>query len=169
MDSRTFKLSASLAILLFVPVTLFGQAEAVDLTSTFIDGGVAIDRLVVVQFGGIVVVRGRTSDPAMAANAMRFAASRGYGRVANMMEIVPGIADGAIEILARHQLEIAQQLEGCRFQIDSTGGVLRLRGQVESEYQKGFAARLVGNIDGVKEVRSALTLLLVSKAQGGRG
>ena len=167
MDSRTFRLLTSFALFVFVPVALFGQTDAVDVTAIFVDGGVTIDRLVVVQIGGIVLVRGRTADPAMAVEAMRFAARHGYGRVANMIEIVPGIADGAIETRARHQLEIAQELEGCRFQIDSTGGILRLRGQVESEHQKGFAARLVGRIDGVKEVRSALTLLAASKVQGG--
>lgn len=151
-------LLAFLAIILFVPVTAFGQTDAVDLTSIFVDGGVTIDRLRVYQIGDIVLIRGRTDDPAMAAEAGRFAVLRGYRRVANLIEIVPGIGDVEIERLARYRLEMARELAGCRFQIDSKGGILHLRGQVAREMQKNFAVHLVGRIDGVREVQSALTL-----------
>jgi osmotically-inducible protein OsmY len=44
------------------------------------------------------------------------------------------------------------------FQIDSIHGVVRLRGQVAREVQKDIATQLIARIDGVKEVRSELTL-----------
>lgn len=153
-------LLAILATMLLAPVTVFGQKEAVDLTSVFVAGGVTVDRLLVYQIGDIVLIRGRTGDPEMAAEAGRFAVRSGYRRVANLIEVVPGIGDVGIEMVARHRLEMSRELEGCTFQIDSTGGILRLRGQVVHEMQKGFAVRLVGRIDGVREVKSALTLAL---------
>jgi len=151
-------LLAFLPILMFVPAIAFGQSDAVDLTTIFIAGGVTVDRLLVYQIGDIVLIRGRTDDPAMAAEAERFAVSRGYRRVANLIEIVPGIGDAGIEGLARHRLEVAHELVGCSFQIDSRRGIFRLRGQVAHEVQKDIAIQLVGRIDGVREVQSTLTL-----------
>lgn len=52
-------------MMMLVPLAAFGQTDAVDLTATFIGGGVVIDRLLVYQIGGIVVIRGRTHDPAL--------------------------------------------------------------------------------------------------------
>jgi BON domain len=162
MYARILKLLAVLAIALFVPVTAFSQVNAVDLTNIFVKGGITVDRLLVYEIGDIVLIRGRTGDPEMAAEAGRFAVRSGYHRVANLIEIVPGIGDVGIEIVARRRLEMSRELEGCSFQIDSTGGILRLRGQVAHEMQKGFAIRLVGRIDGVREVQPALTLTLPS-------
>jgi len=151
-------LLAFLAIIMFVPLTAFGQTDAVNLTTMFVAGGVTIDRLLVYQIGDIVLIRGRTDDPAMAAEAGRFALGRGYLRVANLIEIVPAIGDAAIERLARYRLETARELAGCSFRIDSEGGILRLGGQVAHDSQKDFAIHLVSGIDGVREVKSALTL-----------
>jgi osmotically-inducible protein OsmY len=153
--------AVSLALLgfaMFVPITAFGQADAVDLTATFVNGGVTVESLLVVQIGGIVVIRGRTGDAGMAAEAGRLAASRGYRRVANLIEIVPGLGGDAVESVARRQLEMARELEGCRFQIESVDGIVRLRGQVKREVQKDFAMHMMSKIDGVKEVHSELTL-----------
>ena len=148
------------AFLMFVPFAAFGQADAVDLTAAFVDGGITIERLLVVQIGGVLLLRGRTGDADMAAEAGRFAVSRGYRRVANLIEIVPGLGGDAVESEARRELEMARALDGCRFQIDSVGGIVRLRGNVTREVQKDFAVDLVRRIDGVKEVHSELTLSL---------
>jgi osmotically-inducible protein OsmY len=147
-----------LAAALFVPLAAYGQADAVDLTAAFVKGGVTIDRLLVYQIGGIVLIRGRTGDPLLAAAAERFAAHAGYARVANLIEIVPAIADAALVRGARRELELARQLGGCHFQIESAGGIVRLRGQVTREAQKELAVYLIARIDGVKEVHSELTL-----------
>jgi osmotically-inducible protein OsmY len=151
-----------LAAALFVPLAAYGQADAVDLTAAFVKGGVTIDRLLVYQIGGIVLIRGRTGDPLMAAAAEQFAARAGYRRVANLIEIVPDIADAALVRGARRELEMARQLGGCHFQIESAGGIVRLRGQVTREVQKDLAVYLITKIDGVKEVHSELTLPALS-------
>ena len=147
-----------LAAALLVPLAAYGQVDAVDLTAAFVAGGVTIDRLLVYQIGGIVLIRGRTGDPLMAAEAERFAARAGYRRVANLIEIVPALADAELVRGARRELELARQLGGCRFQIESAGGIVRLRGQVTREVQKELAVYLIAKIDGVKEVHSELTL-----------
>jgi osmotically-inducible protein OsmY len=152
-------LLACLTIAAFVPLAAYAQVDAVDLTALFVDGGVKIDRLLVYQIGGIVLIRGRTGDPLMAAKAMRFAARTGYTRVANMIEIVPALADKALVSGARHELEMTPQLDGCHFRIESVGGIVMLRGQVTRETQKELAMYVIAKIDGVKELHSELTLI----------
>ncbi len=149
---------ACLAVVLFVPLAGYAQVDAVNLTAAFVDGGVTIDRLLVYEIGGIVLIRGRTGEPLMAAAAGRFAARAGYRRVANLIEIVPGLADKALVTGAQHELDMARELEGCRFQIESVGGIVRLRGHVTREAQMDYAVYLIGKIDGVKQVRSELML-----------
>jgi osmotically-inducible protein OsmY len=88
----------------------------------------------------------------MAAEAGRFAKSLGHQRVANLIEIVPGLADGAIERYAGRELDMARGLEGCIFQVSSRKGLVSLRGQVRREFQKDLAVALLRKIDGVKAV-----------------
>jgi osmotically-inducible protein OsmY len=158
----------ALAAALLVPLAAYGQADAVNLTAVFVDGGVTIDRLLVYQIGGIVLIRGRTGDPLLAAQAGRFAARAGYQRVANLIEIVPEIADPALVRNARRELEMMRQLQGCHFQIESAGGIVRLRGEVTRDVQKEIAVHLVGKIDGVIAVHSELTTIAPAGAGGSR-
>src|SRR5436309_15358362 len=102
---------ACLAIAAFVPLAAYAQVDAVNLTAAFVDGGVTIDRLLVYQIGGIVLIRGRTGDPLLAAAAGRFAARAGYRRVANLVEIVPESADAALVRGARLELGMTRQLQ----------------------------------------------------------
>jgi osmotically-inducible protein OsmY len=137
---------------LFIPSAAYAQVEAVDLTAVFRAGCIEVDRLMVYKISDIVLIRGRTSDAAMARQAVRLAKSLGYQRVANLIEIVPGLADSAIERYAERELDMARGLAGCRFQVRSRNGVVRLRGQVQREVQKDFAVALLRKIDGVKVV-----------------
>lgn len=137
---------------LLIPSAGYGQVEAVDLSAVFRAGCIEIDQLMVYKISDIVIIRGRTSDVAMAAEAGRLAKSLGYPRVANLIEIVPGLADSAIERFAERELDMARGLEGCRFQVSSRNGVVRLRGHVQREIQKDFAMALLSKIDGVKAV-----------------
>jgi len=157
-----------LAAALFVPLAAYGQVDATDLTAVFVDGGVKIDRLLVYEIGGVVLLRGRTGNPLMAAEAGRFAARAGYRRVANLIEIVPGLTDKALVKSARHELDMARELDGCRFQIDSAEGIVRLRGHVVREAQGDYAVYLIAKIDGVKQVHSELTVLPAPPASGGQ-
>ena len=158
----------ALAAALLVPLAAYGQADPVNLTAVFVDGGVTIDRLLVYQIGGIVLIRGRTGDPLLAAQAGRFAARAGYQRVANLIEVVPEIADAALVRGARRELEMTRQLQGCHFQIDSAGGIVRLRGEVTREVQKDLAVQLVSKIDGVRAVHSELTMVAPANAGASR-
>ncbi len=152
---------------LLISSAVRAQVDAVDLTSVFVAGGIQIDRLKVFKISDIVLIRGRTSDVAMAAEAGRFAKCLGYQRVANLIEIVPGLDDGAIERLAAHELEVQQGLEGSRFQVCSIKGVVEIRGQVRREIQKDLAVDVIRKIDGVKSVRFVDDVKAVREASGG--
>lgn len=138
---------------LLIPSVAHAQVDAVDLTPAFLAGGIEIDRLMVYKISDIVLIRGRTSDVAMAVEAGRLAKSLGYRRVANLIEIVPGLDDRAIERAARRELDMERQLEGCSFQVSSQKGIVQLRGQVRREVQKDLAVERLRRIDGVKSVR----------------
>jgi len=128
------------------------QTEAMDLTDSFRAGGIEVDRLRVFKISDIVLIRGRTSNVAMAIRAGVFAKSLGYRRVANLIEIVPGLADWEIERHAARKLDMTRELAGCTFQIQSIAGVVRLRGRVQHELQKDLAVSLLSRIDGVAAV-----------------
>ncbi len=132
-----------------IPSATHSQVEVVDLTTVFQAGGIEIDRLLVYKISDIVLIRGRTSDTAMAREAGRFAKSLGYQRVANLIVIV---ADIAIERFAERELDMARPLEGCTFQVSSRKGVVSLRGHVRREIQKDYAVTLLRKIDGVRAV-----------------
>jgi osmotically-inducible protein OsmY len=149
--------TAYLAAVVLVALAAHGQVDAVDLTSTFVNGGITIDRLLVYQISGIVLIRGRTGDPLKAREAGAFAARAGYRRVANLIEVVPELADDALVRSARRALEMERSLAGCHFRIESAGGIVQLRGEVVRDVQQDIAVHLISRIDGVKEVRSELT------------
>ncbi|HEY3052702.1 MAG TPA: BON domain-containing protein [Thermoanaerobaculia bacterium] len=132
------------------------QTEAIDLTAVFRAGGIEVDKLLVYKVSDIVLIRGRTSNIVMAAQAGRFAKSLGYQRVANLIEIVPALADDAIELHGARELDMARELEGCSFQIQSIAGVIRLRGHIVQELQGDFAIAILLRIDGVSVVHSEL-------------
>jgi osmotically-inducible protein OsmY len=150
---------ALLAMSLLIPQTAAGIGKRTDLTNLFLAGGVDIDRLRVSEAGGVVVIHGRTSDQALADQAGAVAANLGYLHVANRIEIVPALADDAIAAFAMVELRRARELEGCTFAVETRNGIVYLLGEVDREPQKAIAVRLVGRIDGVKEVRSGLTRL----------
>ncbi len=137
---------------LLIASAVHAQVEAVDLTAIFRAGGIEIDRLTVYKISDIVLIRGRTPDTAMAAEAGRFAQSLGYPRVANLIEIVPGLDDRAIERSAGRKLDMSLDLEGCTFQVSSLKGIVQLRGQVRRVVQRDLAVELLRRIDGVKAV-----------------
>ena len=147
-------------ILLFlcflVPPVAVAQTEAINLTALFRSGGINVEGLLVYKISDIVLIRGRTSDLVMAAQAGRFATSLGYARVANLIQIVPGLADDAIEALGARELDIARGLEGCTFQIESIAGVVRLRGHVQHGSQGDMAIAILRKIEGVTLVNSEL-------------
>lgn len=152
---RTLSSAAVLtAILLTInSVALAAAPQANDITSRFANTGLSIDRLQVFEIGGIVIIRGRTTDKLEAEEAGHLAATLGYYRVANLIQIAEPIDDIAIERKAERELTLHRALDGCRFHVTSQQGVVQLNGSVQHELQKDVAAQLLRTIDGVKEVR----------------
>jgi osmotically-inducible protein OsmY len=146
-------LAIATLILLAVPVVHAQQPQTSDLTKLFRDGGITnIERLQVVEIGGIVVIRGRTLDAERAAEAGRFAQSLGYTRVANLVQLAEPADDAKIQRTAERQLAIHRALDGSNVQIASRDGIVRLSGRVSGELQRDLAVQLIRNIDGVRAV-----------------
>jgi osmotically-inducible protein OsmY len=148
----------AMAMLLIAPAALAAttQPQTTDLTKVFIDRGVAVDGLQVTEVGGIVVMRGRVALREQAEQAGKIATELGYGRVANLIQVIEPIDDVRIERTAERELTIHRSLDGCRFSVDSKKGVISINGKVTHELQKDVAISLLRNIDGVREVRSTL-------------
>ncbi len=155
MNRTPFKFFAFvLAMALAVPAAYAVQPQATDLTKLFHDGGVNIDRLQVVEIGGIVVIRGFTNDPQRAADAASFAQSHGYTRVANLVQVTTPVDDSAIQRKAERALTINRGLDGTSRRIASRDGVVHLSGRITNELQRDMAVNLVRNIDGVRAVNA---------------
>jgi osmotically-inducible protein OsmY len=127
------------------------QTKVFDLTPAFVDCGADIEELLVYRVGGIVLIRGTTSDAVKAADAGRIATFLGYDRVANLIKVIdePSV-DALIEARGRRQLDLEPMLQGCKFRIDSTLGVVRVSGKVKREAQKALAIEILLGVTGVK-------------------
>ena len=127
-----------------------------DITARFADGGFQISSFRAIEVGGIVVLRGKATEPAEVARVAEFAHNLGYQRVANVVSIAAAPDDELIERSAERALASHRTLDGCSFQIDSQKGVVHLAGRVQYELQKDIAADLIRNIDGVRQVKLEL-------------
>jgi len=152
-------LSVLLVVTVLFPLAAAAQSEAIDLSAAFCNAGVEVDNLRVYQINGIVLMRGTTADRLKAEEAGRVARNLGYERIANLIEVTEPRNDMAIVRSAEGSLGRHRSLEGCKFQIDSVRGVVRIGGSVHRELQKEFAIELLRKIEGVKEVHSHLTVL----------
>jgi osmotically-inducible protein OsmY len=148
-------LVAALAVTL-TPAARAATGDPVDLTPQFRAAGLNVEALRAVEVGGIVVLRGRTGDRAVAEQAGTVARSFGYQRVANLIQVIERPDDEAIRRMAERQLGLRRSLDGCKFLVASNGGIVRLGGQVQYELQKDVAISVVRQIDGVREVKSDL-------------
>ena len=147
-----------LVVATLMPFAAFAQTDAVDVTAAFIRSGTVIEDLEVVQISDIVLIRGKTNDKKKAVAASRIATALGYLRVANLIVIRDDATDdAAIEYTGRRQLELERALEGCRFRVDSSLGVIRLTGSVHNDLQSDLALAILTRIDGVKAVHPDLS------------
>jgi osmotically-inducible protein OsmY len=156
MKSRKFLLSAAVvASLVLLPTTTKADATAtVDITPQLQQSGLDIDNLRGIEVGGIVILRGKTLDAAMAARAGAYATQLGYTRVANLIEVVAAPDDARIERMAERKLGLQRSLDGCNLHVDSNHGIVTVQGKVNSELQKDVAIDIVRNIDGVRAVKA---------------
>jgi osmotically-inducible protein OsmY len=156
--------ASSLAVVVFAAIVVsaasFARADsapkATDLTPQFRAAGFAIDRLKAFEIGGIVVIRGRTSDAAVAEQAGRFAQKLGFTRVANLVQVVTPPDDAALAREAERELARQRSLDGCTFHVVSEQGVIKVAGLVRNELQKDMAIQVLRSINGVKDVRTDL-------------
>lgn len=118
--------------------------------------GLGIRSLNIAQVGEILIVRGKTSDPAVVSVARDVATSMGHRRVANLVQFVATPDDDAIARSVERQLSLTRSLEGTRLSVDSTEGVVRVAGTVQSELQKDLARSVALDVDGVRSVSLAL-------------
>ena len=156
MTSKTsFFSAATVAALLLISDPAQAESVAtVDLTSQLESAGLNIDGLRAVEVGGIVVLRGKTTNPSVAERAGVLAQSLGYARVANLIQVVAPPDDARIERVAERQLSMHRSLDGCKFRIGSNAGVVTVRGKVNSELQKDVALDVLQRIDGVRAVKA---------------
>ena len=150
-------LSAAILTVALLTITLPALARdssppTVDATARFADGGFKINGFQAVDVGGILVLRGKTLDPAEVTRVADFAHNLGYQRVANVVTIAEPPDDNAIERRAERALS-ARSLDGCTFRIDSQQGVVHVAGHVQFELQKDIVAGLIRGIDGVRDVK----------------
>jgi osmotically-inducible protein OsmY len=154
---HSFRYGAVL-VSLFVAASVMAETPAThDVTAQFLNAGVSVEGLRVVEVGGIVVLRGRVSDPSAAEQAAAVAQTLGYLRVANLIQIADVPDDERIARAAERRLGMQRGLDGTQIAVASTNGVVVLRGTVSNEMQKDMAAHLVRNISGVRAVQIALT------------
>jgi osmotically-inducible protein OsmY len=150
----------SLVVALALPIAAPAQTNVIDLTAAFIKNGVVIDELAVSQISDIVLIRGKTNDRTKAEEASRIAITLGYHRVANLIVITDDATDdAAIVYTGQRRLELEPALEGCRFRVDSTRGVIRLTGRVHRDVQGDLAIAILSRIDGVKAIHPDLARL----------
>lgn len=129
--------------------------QTTDLTNTFLGAGAEVDRLQVYEIAGIVIIRGRVADKAEAERLNEYATTLGYGRVANLIQIVKH-EDALIARKAERELSVHRALDGCSFRVSSAKGVVKVSGKVAHELQKDVAAQVLRSIDGVQSVEMAL-------------
>ena len=150
------KAAAIFAILIAItPVAAAASPEAVDLTNTFRAAGATVDRLQVYEIAGVVLIRGRVADKAQATAVGRIAESLGYTRVANLVQVTE---NRDVEITRRAEIELTvnRSLDGCKFQVTSDQGRVRVAGLVKHELQKDVAAQVLKNVDGIRSIEFAL-------------
>ena len=155
--NRTITAAAVLALLIAItPVATAASPEAVDLTNKFRAAGATIDRLQVYEIAGVVLIRGRVNEKSQAEAVGRIAQTLGYTRVANLVQVTEH-RDAEIARRAEVELSVNRSLDGCKFQVTSDQGRVRVAGLVKHELQKDVAAQVLKNVDGIQSVEFALT------------
>jgi osmotically-inducible protein OsmY len=137
-------------------------AGSVDVLATSIQNELPVERLSVREVEGIVIIRGSARNQSAIERITRMAKELGFNRVANLVQLTPVADDEAIERLAERHLAQIAGLEGCRFSIDSTDGIVTLSGIVQRELQRDLARTELRRVEGVREVRSNLRVDVVS-------
>ena len=116
--------------------------------------GIQVADLGVRDIDGIVILRGKAENKEAIDRVTSVVKNLGYPRVANMIQVAKVIDDQAIERDAERQLARNRSLDGCRFNVDSTDGILTVKGVVQRELQADAARTMLSNVRGVRQVRA---------------
>ena len=141
--------------LTFVPASA-AAPEARNITAQFVSMTPDIERLQVLEVGGVVVLRGRTYDRSAAEAAARSVQRMGYSRIANLIQILEAPNDVNIQREAERELAMHRSLGGSQLSVASEKGILFLRGSIRHDLQRDIAVAVLRNVEGVREVRSEL-------------
>ena len=142
------------------------QAEIIAKTPQFSDEAItdalrkqeiAIDKLSVRNFNGIVILRGH-ADAVTAGRAVGALNAMGVERVANLITPAAPSRDDEIKREAERELATAGTLNGTRLQVSCQNGILRVSGTVANEYQRDAAHALARSIRGTKGVQVDLAI-----------
>jgi osmotically-inducible protein OsmY len=149
--TKAVAIAAISSTLLVGPAAFGASPEPVNLTQQFLTAGAVVDSLQVYEIAGVVIIRGRTASKAQAEEIGRLAQSLGHSRVANLIQITQ---HNDVRIAREAEVELAnhRSLDGCRFNVSSAQGIVRLGGLVSHELQKDVALALLRQIDGVRAV-----------------
>ena len=139
------------------PATAQRQVQAQMMTDNALEAAVRaaqlpIDKLVVRNVGGIVVVRGDAPDHATVQKAGETIRALGFQRVANLVQVPAAPDDDAIRREAERQLARTPALHGCRFVVAAENGVLKVSATIQRELQADAARSILRTIDGARRV-----------------
>ncbi len=116
--------------------------------------GAQVDKLVVRNIGGIVILRGEgpAAEAERAAEAVR---SLGFTRVANLIRPMT-YDDDSLRREAERKLGTARSLDGCQLRVSCAKGVIHLEGTVHSALQEDVARRILRHVSGAQNVNVEL-------------
>lgn len=143
-------------LIALAPGALAAEVPTRDLTSLFLPAAAGVGRLQVYEVSGIVIIRGEAADRAFAAAMTDYAHELGYVRVANLVRTVMH-DDASLTRKAERELSSHRSLDGCRFNVTTDAGVLRVAGTVRHELQKDVALQVLRSIRGVESIDMKLT------------
>ena len=126
-----------------------------DLIGALRNAGLPVSNLVVRTVGDITVLRGDAPDPETIKKAGQIARHLGAQRVANLIHVPAALDDNAIRIAAERRLARSRALDGCRFAVSCSRGVLKVNATVQSDLQADFARSLLNNVPGAQRVEIA--------------
>ena len=172
--SKRFRIAAVAAVALIIAVSMLvahrttgpsqaplkaGAAEAPqvadDAIATAIGRtGARVEKLVVRNVGGIVILRGEgpATEAERAADAVR---SLGFTRVANLIRPMT-YDDDSLRREAERQLGTTRSLDGCMLRVSCAKGVIHLEGSVHSDLQEDVARRILKHVSGGQTVNVEL-------------
>jgi len=112
--------------------------------------GARVEKLVVRNVGGIVILRGEgpAAEAERAAEAVR---SLGYTRVANLIRPMT-YDDDSLRREAERKLGTTRSLDGCQLRVSCAKGVIHLEGRVHSDLQEDVARGILRHVSGVQNV-----------------